>query len=570
MEGQRDVYETSSFVGQPAFFGVNLHGSGFSANLYLPPINVDPTLCDISSLITESGDVNRTVTNITESDTPQSATQPYISRHKSRRLRGNDDMVHSDVLALLVRRGECDFVTKALNVMAINDLYGESGVRIEIVIVYNYIDSFEPGADSTFFMHYDEDRAEEASSVDLRLVAIDYSSGMYMNETMMLWHKSDISPKPNSPFLDESAFLPFGDEMRSKWFFPVSFNFDNEVDRSGARSLLFIMIVITALFPLSRVLLICFGSFVCRPRRNDSGRITGIEWSRRHAPTGQWSENMQMFQFIFQQNPNDQSHTLTLEEVNTLPTILYGVDDLHNTLEKYKRSRISGNDDCANDGDHVIHSIESEEDLSADRKRQPDDIVHAAFESSTSCSICICDFELNEKVMLLPLCKHIFHTECITPWLTEKKRSCPLCSRTVLEVGNSPERLGGIAAVRHYEETGVLRHFPFGIADQFPRGLDPVISSLDRGVGDEPTEPLNVQELVTIPHQYSSAELHVQDPVSSHYQLANGEENVQENVPIQHEQSEGGSNVQEPVPTQSHQSEGGSRVQEPVPIHHEH
>ena len=65
MEGQGDVYETSSFVGQPAFFGINWHGSSFSANLYLPPINVDPTLCDISSLSKESVDVNRTVTNST-------------------------------------------------------------------------------------------------------------------------------------------------------------------------------------------------------------------------------------------------------------------------------------------------------------------------------------------------------------------------------------------------------------------------------------------------------------------------------------------------------------------------
>lgn len=548
IRGQGDLYETSIFPAQPAFFGKHFQNSFFAANLYLPPMHIDPTLCDISGLSTDSN-FNSTDMNITDTGTLQSTTQQPVSRHKSRRLGGNDDLVvDNDSLALLVRRGGCEFVTKALNVMAINDLYANSGARIDFVIVYNYMDSdsFETDTDSPFYMYYDDERAEEASTVDLRLIAIGYSPGMYINETMMLWHNSETSPKPNSPFLDQSAFLPANDVTRSKWIFPVSFEFDNKADRSGARSLLFIMIVITALFPLSRVLLICFGSYVCRPRRNDSGRIVGIEWSRRNTPTRRWSGNMQMFQFIFQQNSNDQSNALTLEEVNTLPTMVYGVDHLADTLEKYKHSHFTNVDSANDHGNNQLP--ESKETVGVESQRQPNNIVSAAFESSTSCSICICDFEHSEKVMLLPLCGHIFHTECITPWLTEKKRSCPLCSRNVLEVENNPQSLGEIAEIRHYEETGVLRRFPLGIAENALRDLDQMTSPFDRGVSDEENERFNLQELVPTQHERSDEESNIQELSSMQLQRSDEELNAREPLQTQHEGSNGEMNVQAYVP----------------------
>ena len=62
----------------------------------------------------------------------------------------------------------------------------------------------------------------------------------------------------------------------------------------------------------------------------------------------------------------------------------------------------------------------------------------------TSCSICIDDFEPLEKIRLLPRCGHAFHTDCIIPWLTEKRASCPLCKQNVLGAGTD----GLVAAPR--------------------------------------------------------------------------------------------------------------------------
>ena len=42
-----------------------------------------------------------------------------------------------------------------------------------------------------------------------------------------------------------------------------------------------------------------------------------------------------------------------------------------------------------------------------------------------SCAICKDNFEINQNLIYLP-CKHLFHDECILPWLKERN-SCPTC-----------------------------------------------------------------------------------------------------------------------------------------------
>lgn len=48
-----------------------------------------------------------------------------------------------------------------------------------------------------------------------------------------------------------------------------------------------------------------------------------------------------------------------------------------------------------------------------------------------SCPICIEEYTKDEKVRLLP-CGHVYHLECIDPWLTEKSSLCPLCKQDVV------------------------------------------------------------------------------------------------------------------------------------------
>ena len=46
------------------------------------------------------------------------------------------------------------------------------------------------------------------------------------------------------------------------------------------------------------------------------------------------------------------------------------------------------------------------------------------------CPICFADFEAGEQVRTLE-CDHVFHTECVDPWLVRQRNECPLCRRAV-------------------------------------------------------------------------------------------------------------------------------------------
>ncbi|CAI9787437.1 unnamed protein product [Fraxinus pennsylvanica] len=42
------------------------------------------------------------------------------------------------------------------------------------------------------------------------------------------------------------------------------------------------------------------------------------------------------------------------------------------------------------------------------------------------CAVCLCEFESEDKLRLLPKCSHAFHMECIDTWLLSHS-TCPLC-----------------------------------------------------------------------------------------------------------------------------------------------
>ena len=52
--------------------------------------------------------------------------------------------------------------------------------------------------------------------------------------------------------------------------------------------------------------------------------------------------------------------------------------------------------------------------------------------SDTICSICNEELEADTWVIFLP-CKHNYHPECITEWLTKQKSTCPLCRKNARE-----------------------------------------------------------------------------------------------------------------------------------------
>ncbi|CAM0910420.1 unnamed protein product [Alopecurus aequalis] len=52
--------------------------------------------------------------------------------------------------------------------------------------------------------------------------------------------------------------------------------------------------------------------------------------------------------------------------------------------------------------------------------------VTGSGEEAATCSVCLGVFQHGESVRLLPVCLHLFHVECINPWL-DAHSTCPIC-----------------------------------------------------------------------------------------------------------------------------------------------
>ncbi|KAJ3023507.1 E3 ubiquitin-protein ligase rnf13 [Thoreauomyces humboldtii] len=52
------------------------------------------------------------------------------------------------------------------------------------------------------------------------------------------------------------------------------------------------------------------------------------------------------------------------------------------------------------------------------------------FSTSSTCTFCLNDYVPGDRVRELP-CSHVFHSQCVDPWLSRNRRTCPVCSRVV-------------------------------------------------------------------------------------------------------------------------------------------
>jgi hypothetical protein len=64
-----------------------------------------------------------------------------------------------------------------------------------------------------------------------------------------------------------------------------------------------------------------------------------------------------------------------------------------------------------------------------------------------ACAICIEEYRQGEMLLVLP-CSHKFHTDCITPWLTERQASCPLCKYDIARQDIADDEESGQGLVR--------------------------------------------------------------------------------------------------------------------------
>ncbi|KAI3630116.1 hypothetical protein MIR68_011551 [Amoeboaphelidium protococcarum] len=155
-----------------------------------------------------------------------------------------------------------------------------------------------------------------------------------------------------------------------------------------------------------------------------------------------------------------QRHLLTQSEFNSLPTFFYkplpgdcdddNVDSYVNIKQdvgdtemspfqqqkqqlQYKRPQSDGEIDLG-DYKSAASSKTALERSSSLRTihHKPDDIRQSVIRLATNCSICIDDFEEGNELKVLQ-CGHVFHSDCLQPWLCEKSGVCPLCKLNIAQ-----------------------------------------------------------------------------------------------------------------------------------------
>ena len=115
---------------------------------------------------------------------------------------------------------------------------------------------------------------------------------------------------------------------------------------------------------------------------------------------------------------------LTEDQVNTLPEIIYQKMNSNDDDATVETALVTAQSEEKESGDGALSTIASAITNCTGGSRRDRGYC-------TSCSICLDEFEDGEAVRQILPCGHLFHADCIRPWLTQRSGNCPLVSEVL-------------------------------------------------------------------------------------------------------------------------------------------
>ena len=79
------------------------------------------------------------------------------------------------------------------------------------------------------------------------------------------------------------------------------------------------------------------------------------------------------------------------------------------------------------DYDFLLRLDESIERKDLLSEEQASALIETTLDQEECCSICLCDLQNGENVVLLA-CGHCFHPTCVKEWLVKGRDTCPVCN----------------------------------------------------------------------------------------------------------------------------------------------
>jgi len=471
----------ASYDSMPALFGRPLKNQNVKARLITNALfeDNDKTLCSSTNYF--SADDGRTMEELnTGASVGEAVTPQVLNDHES----DNGDGVmclFDKPVALLVPRGQCSFQAKAMSAVTNPPILQQNKnkdrkchIPVSYLIIYD--DQVEQqqhhrgdvtnNDDKSFppliqMKATDSDAKKLKDETPISLLFVSYDTGMALKQAMRIRaNDKDAFDGENDDLTitlnpDNSLYQKKHHKSNNDDFIDDNISDDAYSSDPGSEAAVLVQ-MITAM-SLMFTFFVCVGCFMvcCCGRPDEEGFFTihmnrnGFVFGRPDSGDGEGAlrllteEEVLAFdevEFSDVRNSYDGNnidnysghgdelevgHDKSMEEGN----IVNAVETIGNPSSLSDKLLTQGNSTARIDNNNSSSSPSSR--TTPLQHPYSSSLNYDSLSWNAMCSICLEDYEKGEKLRMLP-CHHMFHTECIVPWLTERFPNCPLCKAQIV------------------------------------------------------------------------------------------------------------------------------------------